>query len=102
MNPTDVLFVVCTRFDAEQYKTTPTYTSLAKLEKLYGEIPTRVFYQNKRGLPECYNEAIRDCQQPFVVFIHDDIFIIKAHACFIPTKIPELRRQYFHRSPSNS
>ena len=75
MNPTDVLFVVCTRFDAEQYKTTPTYTSLAKLEKLYGEIPTRVFYQNKRGLPECYNEAIRDCQQPFVVFIHDDIFI---------------------------
>jgi GT2 family glycosyltransferase len=75
MNPTDVLFVVCTRFDAEQYKTTPTYTSLAKLERLYGEIPTRVFYQNKRGLPECYNEAIRDCQQPFVVFIHDDIFI---------------------------
>ena len=75
MGSNDVLFVICTRLNAEQYKATPTFTSMAKLEKLYGAISARVFYENKRGLSTCYNEAIRDCQQNFIVFIHDDIFI---------------------------
>jgi len=75
MDPSDVLFVVCTRLNAEQYKSTPTYTSMAKLEQLYGPIPTRVFCENTRGLSTCYNEAISDCKQSFIVFIHDDIYI---------------------------
>ena len=75
MGSNDVLFVICTRLNAEQYKATPTFTSMAKLEKLYGAISARVFYENKRGLSTCYNEAIRDCQQNFIVFIHDDIYI---------------------------
>ena len=74
MDPSDVLFVVCTRLDTEQYKSTPTYTSMAKLEQLYGPIPTRVFCENTRGLSTCYNEAISDCRQSFIVFIHDDIY----------------------------
>jgi len=79
MAPSDILFVVCTRAHLEQYKETPTYTSIAKLEKLYGTIPTRVFSNNARGLATCYNEAIRDCQQRFIVFIHDDIYINDIH-----------------------
>lgn len=75
MTPSDILFVVCTRFNLEEYKETPTYKSMAQLEKLYGGIPTRVFSSNTRGLATCYNEAIKECQQRFVVFMHDDIYI---------------------------
>lgn len=75
MAPSDILFVICTRLSLEQYRETPTCTSIAKLEKIHGPILTRVFSDNTRGLSACYNEAINDCQQRFIVFIHDDIFI---------------------------
>lgn len=30
---------------------------------------------NTRGLPEVYNEAIRNCNTPYCLFVHDDVWI---------------------------
>ncbi|MEJ2791667.1 MULTISPECIES: glycosyltransferase [unclassified Pseudoxanthomonas] len=50
-------------------------TSLRRLS-FDARIRSRIAYQNGRGLPEVYNQAIRESQDSDVlVFVHDDVWI---------------------------
>jgi GT2 family glycosyltransferase len=53
----------------------PLGQSLTRLGNDQSLVP-HIFYENKRGLPELYNERIRaNAPDTFLVFIHDDVWI---------------------------
>lgn len=48
----------------------------AALRRAATACPLRLFAQNKRGLPDCYNEAIEAAEADEVlVFVHDDVHL---------------------------
>ena len=80
------VIVSCTKKSKEEFDTTPLGQSLKKIYKLYNpnSVDDIIFYENKRGLCECYNEAIekiildkRGWYTPdtMIMFMHDDVYI---------------------------
>jgi GT2 family glycosyltransferase len=57
------------------WNATPLGLSLSRLMQETRLVP-RPFYENKRGLPEIYNERIdaQDCSE-YLVFVHDDVWL---------------------------
>lgn len=55
------------------------HTALGKTLPVYAPygVRTRLFYDNSRGLPECYNEAIDEISddEEILLFMHDDVFL---------------------------
>ena len=78
-----IYIVSCTKHTEEKFfETTALGKTIRKLNLLYGnKIEPYLFTENKRGLCECYNEAIEDIikkdgdESSILCFVHDDVFI---------------------------
>ena len=75
-----ITFVCATRYtESEFFEISPlgrTLTSYALLEPKY-----RIFFENRRGLSACYNQAIEEQadENELLVFVHDDVYILDFH-----------------------
>ncbi|MBW3020042.1 hypothetical protein KY334_01990, partial [Candidatus Woesearchaeota archaeon] len=83
-----IILITCTQCkDADEFSKTPLGKSAQKqhdIENVFGIIP---FYNNKKGMPECYNNAIEqvidpvnsfvpaDYDRDVLLFVHDDVYI---------------------------
>lgn len=87
-----ILFVTATRQSAEEFKKeSPLHLSLVRIAQI-DPIKLLFFADNKRGLPEVYNEAIDKAQDDeIVVFVHDDVWIDDWH---IATRLKEGLERY--------
>lgn len=72
----NITIVSCTKHDTESFQTTTLYKSVERLEMTDD---LHVFYQNSRGLGECYNEFIETHTGSQAVFVHDDVAIIDTY-----------------------
>ena len=76
-----ITIVSCTKHNEENfYNKTALGKTLKKLLKLDIIDRSIIFFENSRGLCECYNEAIDICLEDntldtMMVFVHDDVFI---------------------------
>jgi GT2 family glycosyltransferase len=61
--------------------------ALRRLSSREGEVKADVIYQNNRGLPEVYNEALSTCEDSdLVLFVHDDV---RLDDWFLPERLKE-------------
>ena len=86
MNPKYITIVSCTQKTEEEFKETPLGLSIDKLQLVH-----HVFYENKEGIPKCYNEAIKEVGEDYVIFVHDDVYINDA---FLEEKLEEGFKTY--------
>jgi hypothetical protein len=65
--------VSCTKHDRERFKDTPLHKSMSKMgmmDRLH------VFYENKKGLSYCYNAFLDICKTDYIIFAHDDAYMM--------------------------
>ena len=71
-----VTIIAATRETRESF---PVVTSLGKTLPIYAQygIKSRIFYENTRGLPACYNQSIEEItdEDEILLFLHDDVFL---------------------------
>lgn len=73
--PSTVEIVSATRLDAEQFRAAPLGISLARMAR-DPRLSPQIAFQNRRGLPEIYNDRITASGTADVlVFMHDDVWI---------------------------
>jgi GT2 family glycosyltransferase len=77
-----IIIVSCTQKNKSDFEKTPLGKSILKLKNnAHMPIHSQIYYDNKRGLCECYNDAIKEFSvydehySSILVFIHDDVYI---------------------------
>jgi len=71
-----VCFIAATRLtESDFWSTSPLGRSLPSLLK-DPRVTTSIAYNNSRGLPEIYNEAIATQEADLLVFLHDDVWLV--------------------------
>lgn len=73
-----LLIVTCTTAkNSDEFATKPLFQSLKKQCDFNPNIDFHIFKDNKRGLPSCYNEILKDPQNfdKTVLFVHDDVVL---------------------------
>lgn len=75
---TKLLIVTCTKArNTEEFTIRPLFQSLQKQCEINSNIDFHIFKDNQKGLPECYNEILKDPQHlnKVVLFVHDDVIL---------------------------
>jgi hypothetical protein len=73
-----LLIVTCTKATTDkEFEIKPIFHSLRKQFETDNRIEFYIFKNNKRGLPECYNEILKDPANldKTVLFVHDDVVL---------------------------
>lgn len=73
-----LLIVTCTQAKTDKdFEVRPIFHSLRKQFESSTHIEFHIFKDNKRGLPECYNEILKDPEHidKTVLFVHDDVVL---------------------------
>ncbi|HEY7302457.1 MAG TPA: glycosyltransferase [Xanthobacteraceae bacterium] len=72
-----------TLVSASRQRETEFYSNSAlgkSLSQTYPDFPVKkqIFFENARPLPVCYNEALREAENPdeILVFMHDDVYLV--------------------------
>jgi hypothetical protein len=76
----DLFFVICTKYDKIDFQTKSTTFDFIWDNNLVEMADYIVFYENKEGLPTCYNKyIIPELKSRIMVFMHDDLIIPYHH-----------------------
>jgi hypothetical protein len=73
-----LLIVTCTQAKTDQeFEQKPIFHSLKKHYESSSNIEFHIFKNNQRGLPQCYNEILKDPKNldKMVLFVHDDVVL---------------------------
>jgi hypothetical protein len=73
-----LLIVTCTTAQTDkEFEQKPIFNSLKKQCENNSQIDFHIFKDNKRGLPSCYNEILKNPQNSdkIVLFVHDDVIL---------------------------
>ena len=73
-----LLIVTCTQAKTDkEFEIKPIFHSLRKQFESNNNIEFYIFKDNKRGLPDCYNEILKDPThlEKTVLFVHDDVVL---------------------------
>ena len=73
-----LLIVTCTKAKTDkEFEQRPIYQSLKRQYEINQSTEFYIFKDNKRGLPQCYNEILKDPQHlnKTVLFVHDDVVL---------------------------
>jgi hypothetical protein len=73
-----LLIVTCTTAQTDkEFEQKPIFNSLKKQCENNSQIDFHIFKDNKRGLPSCYNEILKNPQNlnKRVLFVHDDVIL---------------------------
>lgn len=74
--PTRVELVCATRMTEDAFWTSSALGRSLCMTSHEGRLVTRISYENRRGLPEVYNESIdADNDHDILVFLHDDLWL---------------------------
>lgn len=70
-----ICFVSATRLNEKEFWSKSLLGRSLKPRLNHTSITARITYNNARGLPEIYNEAIRSANSEIIVFLHDDLWL---------------------------
>ena len=71
-----VLLVSATRSSRDEFVRSAWLARSLRRLATYGPVRLRLFEANRRGLPECYNQALDEAgDDDVLVFVHDDVFV---------------------------
>lgn len=73
--PKKICFVSATRLSEKDFWSKSLLGRSLRPRLNQTTVTARISYENKRGLPEVYNDAIRDESVDILVFLHDDIWL---------------------------
>lgn len=70
-----ICFVAATRLNEKDFWSKSLLGRSLRLRLNQKTITSHIAFENTRGLPEVYNEAIRDERADILVFLHDDVWL---------------------------
>lgn len=70
-----ICFVAATRLSEKEFWSKSLLGRSLRLRLNQSTITAHIAFENTRGLPEIYNEAIRNERQDILVFVHDDVWL---------------------------
>lgn len=72
----ELFFVICTKYNQNDFRIKSTTFNFIEDNDLHENEHYKVFYENKTGLPTCYNKYINpEYKSKIIVFMHDDLII---------------------------
>jgi GT2 family glycosyltransferase len=71
----DITIAICTKLNQLEFQQTKCFNSIERLG-LFPE--ATIFYENSKGLSECYNKVLTDTegQDTCILFMHDDVVLM--------------------------